>query len=604
MQHTTSTYKNRILFVLLLCALLALSIKTVNANITVHDVVITDSNPAALQLSAMGHDITLNLKPSRFNQLLQDKSIIADKVTNNQPRLYQGHIVGDTQSWARITIEDGKPSGYLFYQGKLLQLDNWGRLDALINNTALSRESFVFKSGTAKSVTSKSAITNIQDNSLILFEPGGNGPGGNATSASLIAQQLLHSFSYKIDTIKFAPEPNYKTTKPINDTFVLNKDGFGTAVTRAIRMGIVIDSRFNEAHQQRGLARALTIINSVDAIYQSQLGIALIVEAVSLYDDPNTDPMRNFSGTVDQLLTSFRPIRMNDPKLPADLGLVHLFSGHRDPDRVIGLGWINTACRVDGYDVSMSTPFPFDALLTAHEVAHNLGALHDDHEQCHVDANRSASTLMWPKLSSDTTAEFSACSIRSVQGAKNASCNINNIDVAVSMNAYPTSERLRRSLVIRVHNNDSLQRSSLLTSVTEFPEGTTFSDISAGCQIDDNSAYCDHGSVGAGETHSASVTATLVSQFQEDVIAEVVPVNTSDVQTDDNRAVIKLLQFDTSTGEAVAADSTFLDDVQATPNDGIGSLSLGFLLSLALTVFGLNLVRFNVTGYQARRFTA
>ncbi len=556
----------------------------------------------------MGHDITLNLKPSRFNQLLRANFVDADKFADNNPdnqiRLYQGYIVGDAQSWARITFEDGKPSGYLFYQGKLLQLDNWGRLNTLINSTALNRESFVFKSDSAKPVTSKSSVTNTQDNSLILFEPGGNGLGGNAPGGNAIAQQLLHGFSYKIDTIKFAPAPKNKTARTINDTFILNKDGFGTTVTRAIRMGIVVDSRFNEAHQQRGLARALSIINSVDAIYQSQLGIALIVEAISVYDDPNTDPMRGFNGTVDQLLTSFRSIRLNDPKLPADLGLVHLFSGHRDPDRIIGLGWINTACRVDGYDISMSTPFPFDALLTAHEVAHNLGALHDDHEQCHVDANRSASTLMWPKLSSDTTAEFSACSIRSVQGAKNASCNINNIDVAVSMNTYPTSETLRRSLVIRVHNNDSLQRASLLTSVTEFPVGTTFSDISAGCQIDGNSAYCDHGSVKAGETHSASVTATLVSQFQEDVISEVVPVNTSDVQTDDNRAVIKLLQFDTSTGEAVAADSTFLDDVQATPNDGIGSLSLGFLLSLAFTVFGLNLVRFNVTGYQARRFTA
>jgi len=578
--------------------LLVISIKTAYANVIFHDVVIVDSNPGSLQLSAMGHDIKLQLKQSRFNRLLYLQADTQTKKQHIPPLLYEGYVTGDKNSWARITFDNGKPFGYLFYNGKLLQLDSRSRIKELIASSWQYNWQDNWQDRQQD---------DLQDNALVLIETASHGA----------AQQLLQTFSYKVDTLKFAPAPK-SLTAPANknalalskETFsneALNRDAFGTNVTRTIRIGIAVDSRFNEAHQQRGLARALSIINSVDAIYQSQLGIAILVEAISVYEDPNTDPMRYFEGTVDQLLSNFRPVRIDDPKLPADLSLVHLFSGHRDPDRVIGLGWINTACRLDGYDVSMSTPFPFDTLLAAHEIAHNLGALHDDHQQCHMDSSRSTSTLMWPRLSSDTTAEFSACSIRSVQAGKNASCNMDNIDVAISMNAYPTSEALRRSLVIHAQNNDSLQRTSQLTSITNFPEGTTFTDISAGCRIDGKSAYCNHGSVKAGDTQTMSVTATLPNHSQEDVISEIVPINSSDVQTNDNRAVIKLLQFDSSTGEAVAGDSAFLNDLETTPNDGIGSFSLGFLLSLLFTQISILIstqISLQIRTHQARRFTA
>lgn len=545
-------------------------------NLRVHDVLMNDLINTPINangeltafdfpLSAMGTDIVLKLEPSRLNRVanldgMQDHSL---------PYLYEGHVEGDPNSWTRIAIKDGKPTGYLFHYGKLLQLESRTHMRGLIEDSETN-------------------------SSFILIEP-----SSNSRAASMIK-----SMNMPVDKEQYAPTYNFsnspafhplrKTQNSPTDFSSSNnilrssstRNALGRTVTRAMRIGIVVDSRFNEAHQNRGLARALSIINSVDAIYQSQLGIAIIVEGIRVYDDPATDPMRNNSGSVDEILSNFKPIRDADARLPNDLTLVHLFSGHRDPNRVIGLGWISTACRLDGYDLSMSTPFPFDALLAAHEIAHNLGSLHDDNPQCLAETRSKSNTLMWPELSGSSTAEFSACSARNMEASKNASCNIDNIDVGVLLRSFPTGEPSRRTLAIQVTNKDVYQRSTELTSTTTFPVGTTIENVSAGCYVSANVVNCNHGRVGAQSSHTMSVSATLLNRSRENVLTNVELLNATDVHTNDNRAVIQLLTFNEDTGEAVATQSVALDDSagfqQSDAVGGIGGASSTLVATLLL----------------------
>gem|GEM_PF-1231338 len=600
--------------------LLLCSSATSLANLRAHDVLVmdavstpVDSNgeplPIALHLSAMGQDILLQLQPSRLNRVGK-----LDGMQNaDLPYLYEGRVEGDINSWARISVKDGEPSGHIFHYGKLLQLDNRQHLRGLIDDT-------------------------VDGSSLVLIEP----------ASSSHAAPMLRSFGLSADEERFAPtyrlsddpafhqatqafNPNtgqalfrselktvsvdavdtglskfnstaskssrfinkFSTSKKVGtrnktNNAITNRNTIGKQVTRAMRVGIVVDSSFNETHQSRGLARALSIMNSVDAIYQSQLGVAIIVEGIRVYDNPNTDPMRAKNGTVNQILSNFKPIRQADERLPADLTLVHLFTGHRDPDRVIGLGWISTACRLDGFDLSMSTPFPFDALLAAHEIAHNLGALHDDNEQCLTEVDEQSNTLMWPELSSSSTAAFSHCSARNMQASLNASCNLNNIDVGVRLRTYPSSEFLRRSVVIDVANQDLLQRSTEVISSTKFPFGTLIHDISAGCSVNSYTVTCNHGTLQAQTIHSMSMSATLLDRSSESVQTQLELLNATDVTANDNRAVINLLTFDKSTGEAVAAESEpFADDIAYQQNDtvgGIGSASAMSIMGLLLFI--------------------
>lgn len=517
------------------------------------------NEPIELTISTMGRDLRLQLQPSRFNALAQTH------INSAAPVLLQGKIIGDINSWVRLSVDKASMSGHLFHNGSLLQLEHKDNLPALGVRASGNTEHVVFEPTELPGASG--LLQNVIAKDNIQFAP---------------AYPLSNNQSYSAWANAAVIEKQQSLVSP-------KADAFGTTVTRALRVGIVVDSRFDEAHKNRGLARALSIMSSVDAIYQSQLGIALIVEAIRVYDDPATDPMRDKGGTVGQILSNFRSIRFNDERLPADLSLVHLFTGHRDPERVIGLGWISTVCRLDGYDMSVSTPFPFDTLLAAHEIAHNLGAVHDDDERCEVDNASKPHTLMWPEISGISTTEFSNCSRSFMQASKNASCNLDTIDASIDIRTYPSSEELRRSIVIEVLNNDPLGRSTAMASQTEFPAGTLFTDISAGCIALNNATLeCNHGSVRAGSGSSVSVAATLPNSAQQNVIANVELLNASDINTGDNRKAIQLLEL--VAGEASAADLTVLRGREEGGNSGdfIGGIgNASFVLLLGLGLFGV-----------------
>ncbi len=177
-----------------------------------------------------------------------------------------------------------------------------------------------------------------------------------------------------------------------------------TPVRRQANIAVVVDSQYNDQHDGRGLEKALSIINSVDGIYRAEFGLALHIETALLYTDPATDPHRHGPDTTEQMLRRFRDYRLTQSAL-GDVCLVHLFTGNQNTDRRVGMAWINTACRTDGYDVSLSTNYRHDVLLAAHEIAHNLGAEHDSDTSC----RELNSNIMWHVVSANTSQSFSDC---------------------------------------------------------------------------------------------------------------------------------------------------------------------------------------------------
>ena len=369
-----------------------------------------------------------------------------------------------------------------------------------------------------------------------------------------------------------------------------SRDTISQAVTRAARIGIAVDSRFNEFHNGRGLARALTIINGVDGLYQSQFGLALIVDSIRVYDDPTTDPLREQPGDVTTLLSAFRSARLTDIELPTDLALVHLFTGHQDPTQVIGLGWIDTACRNDGFDVSMSTPFPFDMLLAAHEIAHNLGAVHDDDAACQISGDAFPSNVMWSQLSSATTTEFSSCSLQRVLPTLERGCFAENIDVNVSLFASGNSSSLERRIEVQVSNPDLTRSAVGLTSETRFPDNTILIDASAGCTIAETNLLCRHNPLAAGERDVVSVSALLASFDDQLVVAQINTEQFEDAQDTDNRAALNVLEETSSALSGLPADDAINN---ADTGSRGGSAGIGGIGAWLLPVLGLILIRRN-----------
>ena len=103
----------------LLCLLL-LPISGIAA--TVHPVLMLDDDKRSQQtthtqlvFSAMGKDFHISLSPS---------GVLSPQASQNAdlPVLLQGTVDGYDQSWARITINNGDPTGYIWLENQLYQL--------------------------------------------------------------------------------------------------------------------------------------------------------------------------------------------------------------------------------------------------------------------------------------------------------------------------------------------------------------------------------------------------------------------------------------------------------------------------------------------------
>ncbi len=455
-------------------------------------------NNTQISFSAMGKDFTLKLIPSTLLNTTTDN-------TAALPTLLQGVVEGYEQSWARISISNGKPTGYIWVNDHLYQL-------------ALSGDE--------------------TKTEWVMFEP---------------SSEMSTRIGARVD----APQ----------------------SVTRAIRIGIAIDTEFDSWHQGRGLAKALETINGVDGIYQQQLGLAISIESILELNTLDTDPLLEIDGRLEDVLLGFRDFRATQPLLTKPLSLVHLFSGHRDSNSVVGLGWIDTVCRTDGYDLSVSTPFAFDVLLAAHEISHNLGALHDDDPRCSGNELSEGNTLMVERLNSDTTSTLSPCSLNNMRPAIARNCNLDNIDLALELSSTAIStDKYQRRVTLTVSNTDTQRNVRQTQTRTTFPSGSILSSVPTNCSLNQGALLCQHANIAALASKTVSFVITLQELPTLRIVSTIQLVAMSDINTLNNRRSIDALA---ESSEAIAQSDG------APAGSSAGSSGLGrsdFILLLILLV--------------------
>lgn len=469
------------------------------------------STPALVTLENNGTQLHVRTVSAQWQITLERFSMLGDsaaiqRALHNIPYFYRGYIVGEENSWARINsaielhsfsktaVADMKVSGHISIDDKLFKLQH-------DDNTGHS----------LISIANIPATTNALN---AIYKP------LQQETPSLLDQQT-----------KILP-------------------------LKAIKIGVLADSRYNEYYNGSGLAEALSIINGVDGLFQAQLGLAIIVERFKSEEDPQTDPLRNYSGSMNQMLTGFRLARLNDPEFPTDLALVHLFTGHSDPNQLIGVSWINTVCQIDGYDLSISSPYRYSLLLSAHEIAHNLGALHDDDQQCLADTSITGSQVMWSELSNSTQTNFSSCSLDAMRQSLSSSCVQENIDMALTVKTTPTSFLFEQRVEVSAINRDITRTSGQVSSITRFPESTQLSNQDAGCELTDSTMTCQHGNIGAGSESVYSVTALLANSDTALIRSELHFSDFTDHNESDNKAVVQV----SLTEEVISQTPQFAND--------------------------------------------
>jgi outer membrane protein assembly factor BamD (BamD/ComL family) len=347
---------------------------------------------------------------------------------------------------------------------------------------------------------------------------------------------------------------------------------------RAVPVSIVIDSQFNRYYAGEGLSEALNNMNIADGIYR-QFGLALVLdEAVTLSED--SDPLNHGRVTLETILRRFRDYRLQYKTLFGQSALTYLFTGNPRSDATLGLAWIDTACRTDGYDVGVTTPSRFGDVLLTHELGHSLGAQHDTDTAC--DGNEQS--LMWPNISSRTESEFSECSKISVMQSRGKQCLNNSVDL--SLNASSTGTTVNFEVV---NPDASLTLDAQLLIETSFPDQLQWP---AGCQRQTpTSAKCFVDTLQPDERRAISFPVN--DQFQHSdapVTAQLSSIGLLELNSSDNLATVLVeggassqhLIVDNNPG--VGSITTFVPSGGATtaPSAASSAGSIGWLQLLSL----------------------
>ncbi|HEX5707204.1 MAG TPA: M12 family metallo-peptidase, partial [Pyrinomonadaceae bacterium] len=130
------------------------------------------------------------------------------------------------------------------------------------------------------------------------------------------------------------------------------------------------------------LAEITSIVNQVDGIYESQVGIEIRIVHSRVWE-ADTDPYTLTSAS--QALTQFRTAYNSSfaPGAPPQRDLTHMWTGKDFDGSTIGIAYLGTVCAdpARSYGISQRfAPSPQKVALTAHELGHNFNAEHPNQQ--------------------------------------------------------------------------------------------------------------------------------------------------------------------------------------------------------------------------------
>ncbi|MFK7994139.1 MAG: M12 family metallo-peptidase [Granulosicoccus sp.] len=446
-----------------------------------------------LAVNVEGVDMRLLLVPSPLTRTTKWLDAALDDQAPPSIGIFDGVVEGVYNSWVRAVLQDGSLSGVVNINGVQQRLTPANLMGTLDYYQPRSRKNIA--------------------------------PGGKHSDLADSLQGL--------DALVAPPVPM--------SGFSSRTRSVQTDV-RAVPVSIVVDSQYDRYYGGAGLANALNNLNVADGVYR-QFGLALTVdEALKFSDD--ADPLRLGAVPLETILRSFRDYRLRYKTLFEDSALSYLFTGNPKTDVTLGLAWIGTACRLDGYDVGVTTPSSFGDVLLTHELGHSFGAQHDSDTQCSDDQ----SAVMWPNISERTKTTFSSCSRQSVVTAKEKSCLKNTVDLTVSAGTTGSS------VSFSVFNADSaLTLDAQLVVETSAPDQLRWP---AGCRAQTpTSANCRLSALGPRENRVLDFTVTQAFQNTDaPVTAQVSPVNALELQLANNMATVSLIGGSSSEHLTIATE--------------------------------------------------
>lgn len=318
--------------------------------------------------------------------------------------------------------------------------------------------------------------------------------------------------------------------------------------TRRITLGAVADADLALAWGTDTEANILGRLNVVDGIFSEQLGLNVSLQTLDIQPDTSTDFTQTDANALLDQVTTYRQQNQSQ------YGLTHLFTGKNLDGSTRGIAWLGGACRTlfgAALSQQIRASFTTGALTTAHEIGHNVGALHDGEPSDDPNDPNPCDTvpegyLMWPYIG--TSSDFSQCSIDTMNAflrTSTASCvtavGPDGVEFSALASTLSIPPGSTRQLNFNVINPGAVEISDVqlqfnLPAEVQLVAGTPGCDLVSGPQ-----PVCLLGNVNAGTTVPVSlqlsadiegsylVTLSLTNAEQPDVVSRNVTVNVNTV---------------------------------------------------------------------------
>lgn len=321
-----------------------------------------------LKFDAYGRRLELALEPNAALEAVRESH------PGSSVQLYRGQLIGIEGSWARIATHGSNVHG-LIWDGTDLYVIEPGEAvrDALVPPLDTS---------STPTVLFKLSDTILDAGAALCATP---------TTSPPTALDSYGALRRELTALKGSPELMQATSAALR----LELSAIGDAQFRA---------RFNS--DAAAIDQILLRLNNVDGIFAAELGVHIQVPTTFVYgaDDPLSD-----TTSATELLRQLATLRAATPQLKAR-GLTHLFTGRDLDGATVGIGYKGSVCNAE-FGAALTEIRGrgawLESLISAHEIGHNFGAVHDGEDQCSLVPQNEY--LMSPTVHA-SKATFSNCS--------------------------------------------------------------------------------------------------------------------------------------------------------------------------------------------------
>ena len=307
---------------------------------------VVKSSVRDFELQMAPHD----LRAPEYSAQVIDSRGVAHPLPRTEVTTYKGYVKGLTDAQARMSITERGIEGAIFTrQGRyFLQ----------------PARSFSKSAGTDEFVVYEGSDLHKHDGSC------------GVTLADEVAAQ---EEEVKIDAMKAI---SAEATGPVSSNTPL----------KIVRISTDADGEYVSAlgGASQANSQITSIINFVDGIYQSEIGLTFQIVQQNTWADAATDPYT--SVTANTRLQQFTNHWVANFPNSGDnrRSIAHLFTGvdlngaTGEGSGTIGIAWINATCRAPNLSYGLSQKFPLNTpginaatvILTAHEIGHNFSGAH------------------------------------------------------------------------------------------------------------------------------------------------------------------------------------------------------------------------------------